>query len=536
MATRKSENIFIHSIVGGIICAVVVGLIESIILTLHFNWQDWNLPFTGLLYYGLIGLIIGAAVGIALMFTKRFLNVGFNGGFGFILAGGGAIAFCTYHYIALLLEDWGLGTSIPVKAVGYSILLVTAILLVTLLYHIAFKSFLKKYDRALSYLAICYFVLLAGAFIIFKTETGWGYEHIPYEINEYAEQPDPKYVFLIILDATRFDWLSTEGYDIETPNIQSIADDGIYFPNAIANSYWTKPTMASIFTGVYPKVHGTLRYETPLPRNIPVLAGQFTDLGYYTIGITTNVNLKHDQRYSRGFNNYTFMDRDDFLPFDERVPDLNRVLFLRSIIKRIPQIDLYGVRPMYTSGLKTTKRTIELIEFYNNAPLFVYLHYMDPHDPYYEHPYNGKYRHPKVEFTPEDSLERVSDLYVDELEYTDRRLGELFDYMKRANIYDSALIFLTADHGEEFFDHYAWNHMFSLYEELIHVPLIIKPPETRNFKEVDSTLVQQIDFAPTLVEFCGGNPPDGWQGENIFDEDFHNDYALSQWEGIYSIR
>ncbi|MBD3170496.1 MAG: sulfatase-like hydrolase/transferase, partial [candidate division Zixibacteria bacterium] len=386
--------------------------------------------------------------------------------------------------------------------------------------------------RVLTYLAITFTILLAGTFILSKVDTGWGYEYIPYEENEYVEHHEPKYVFLIILDATRFDWLSTEGYDIETPNLQSLADDGIYYANTIANSYWTKPTMASLFTSVLPKDHRTNYYTTPLNEELPVLAEQFRNMGYYSIGVTNNPNLKTPQKYHRGFNNYTFLARGTLLPFVQQGPLLNRLAFTKRILSH----RLYGNLPVFASGKATTEYSVNTIDYYRNNPLFAYIHYMDPHGPYYEHPYNGKSRHPRVEFTPEDSLERVTNLYKGELEYTDKWLGELIGYMKHSGIYDSSLIVLTADHGEEFFEHFCWSHIIALWDELIHVPLIIKPPFYENGGKVDTSLVQHLDIAPTMVEYAGGKPPDGWQGDNIFSPGYHNSSVISQCDGIYSIR
>ncbi|GAF92258.1 unnamed protein product, partial [marine sediment metagenome] len=191
---------------------------------------------------------------------------------------------------------------------------------------------------------------------------------------------------------------------------------------------------------------------------------------------------------------------------------------------------------LHAHGEIVNDYAVSLIEKYSGNPLFMYIHYMDPHGPYYEHPYNGVFKYPKVEFTPEDSLERVSGLYKGEIKYADSCLGELFGYLKETGIYDSSLIVLTADHGEQFFEHYGWVHLFFLFDELIHIPLIIKPPFSEGLGAVDTSLVQQLDLAPTMVEYAGGTPPENWQGNNIFYSDFHNNYVVSQMVGIFSVR
>jgi arylsulfatase A-like enzyme len=152
---------------------------------------------------------------------------------------------------------------------------------------------------------------------------------------------------------------------------------------------------------------------------------------------------------------------------------------------------------------------------------------MDPHARYYLHPFNGEYGSPANDPRGKN-LQFYSSAYQGEIVFTDVHLSRLIEYLKSTGLYDSAVIFFTADHGQEMFDHYFWGHSTSMYEEQIHIPLIIKLPENRYASTVNESLVSQIDFAPTLLHIAGIPRPDGWDGHNMLNEDFFNNCVISQ--------
>jgi arylsulfatase A-like enzyme len=316
--------------------------------------------------------------------------------------------------------------------------------------------------------------------------------------------------------------------------MQSLADDGIVFANAIGNCNWTRPAIASIFTSLLPESHGILRHSHAIPKDYKLLADELSNHSYYTVGISTNPNIKRVTGFARGFNEFYYLGGiKQAIPLDLEAPPLTHFETAEYLLPKL-MLSLNHRKVMFSDAERTTDRTISILNRMSDRRFFVYLHYMDPHDPYYHHPYNGQYGRPYGEDPAEENLELYSALYKGEITYFDKHLNRLLEYLKETGIYDSTLIILTADHGEEFYDHYGWQHGINMYDELIHNPLIIKLPSSAKAGTIDSTLVEQIDYAPTILEYLGFEPPDTWQGQYIFDPDYSNEYVVSQAEnGCY---
>jgi arylsulfatase A-like enzyme len=150
---------------------------------------------------------------------------------------------------------------------------------------------------------------------------------------------------------------------------------------------------------------------------------------------------------------------------------------------------------------------------------------MDPHGPYFEHPYNGKGYHAPVD---PSQAQFLSDAYDGEITYLDTHLGDVFAALKRLGLYDDALIVFTSDHGEEFYEHQGWSHGWTLYQEITHVPLIIKyPGNVRHSSKgegvagnvgagtVDEGLARSLDIAPTVLDVAGIEPPAAMRGVSL---------------------
>jgi arylsulfatase A-like enzyme len=163
-----------------------------------------------------------------------------------------------------------------------------------------------------------------------------------------------------------------------------------------------------------------------------------------------------------------------------------------------------------------TDRGLAWIAENGDHPFFLFLHYMDPHDPYFTHPYNGEGLARVANPNPDPSLaDEYRAAYDGEITYLDQQLARLFAELKRRGLYDSSLILLTADHGEEFCEHGGWWHGLTLYDEQIAVPLIIKAPRGGASDVVNETIVSSIDIAPTIIAAVGGTPPDVMSGRPL---------------------
>jgi arylsulfatase A-like enzyme len=138
-------------------------------------------------------------------------------------------------------------------------------------------------------------------------------------------------------------------------------------------------------------------------------------------------------------------------------------------------------------------------------PFFLFIHYMDPHDPFMDpESAEGGYARVRMEEPdPDLFLEPMRKAYIKEIEYLDQQLGLLFDELKSRGVYDESIIVLTADHGEEFYDHEGWWHGKTLYEELTHVPLMIKLPQNAMGGQTNTGIARHVDLAPTLLQYAG---------------------------------
>jgi arylsulfatase A-like enzyme len=151
---------------------------------------------------------------------------------------------------------------------------------------------------------------------------------------------------------------------------------------------------------------------------------------------------------------------------------------------------------------------------------YLFLHYMDPHDPYMDADKPGVgYARVQMENPPPEMREPMKKAYNDEIRHLDKYLGELFDGLRQRGLYDAALIVFTSDHGEEFYDHEGWWHGQTLFDELMHVPLIIKLPGNARAGDANSHLARHVDVPPTFLHFAGLEQPAAMPGMSLFGQD-----------------
>jgi arylsulfatase A-like enzyme len=159
----------------------------------------------------------------------------------------------------------------------------------------------------------------------------------------------------------------------------------------------------------------------------------------------------------------------------------------------------------------------DFLDRHENSRYFLFLHYMDPHDPYFEHPYNGR-AVARVAGDPDATrAEELRALYKGEIEYLDANIGKLFAKLRGQGVWDDTLIALTSDHGEELQEHGGWWHGLTLYDEQIHVPLLIKWQKGGESLGAgnEHELARLIDVAPTLVARTGAAIPAAMQGFDL---------------------
>ena len=332
-----------------------------------------------------------------------------------------------------------------------------------------------------------------------------------------AEGTDPRPpIILVVPDALRADVVSPE----LTPNLHAFMRDSVVFSEAWSTASWTRPAVASILTGLYPSEHRAVHKTDRLPEEIPTLADLLSQGGYRTVASVTNVNLAPVFGLGRGFEAYSYHAPRPFLG----APVAASRLFIVEIYRLLRLRFFPGHREVfryYAEGELILKQGRKLMDPYTGKPqpFFAYLHFMEPHDPYFAHPYDGR-GVARVE-NPNPPVAKAGeylDLYRQEVKHFDKIFGELVAYLKETNVYHRSLIVFTSDHGEEFADHGGFWHGTTLYRELVRVPLIIHFPGGAGSGTVQNEPVSLLDLMPTALGAAGVQPPKSLAGRILSPE------------------
>ncbi len=172
----------------------------------------------------------------------------------------------------------------------------------------------------------------------------------------------------------------------------------------------------------------------------------------------------------------------------------------------------------YRDAATLNRAVFDWLDHRPESPWLLFVAYMDPHDPYFEHPYRGPGYSRAAHPHPDPSeAERLRRLYDGEITYWDEQFGALVQKLKDEGLYDEAIVVVTADHGEEFADHGGFWHGTTLYDELVHVPLLVKLPYGERAGERIDHWVQHVDLMPTLLRRLGVEVPEGVQGGELFE-------------------
>lgn len=313
-------------------------------------------------------------------------------------------------------------------------------------------------------------------------------------------------IIVYVVDCLRADHVSCYGYSRPTtPNIDALAHDGVLFEHAFAPSTWTKPIAASILTGLYPPAHGLRMRTDVVERNIRSLPEWLGAEGYTTLAISSIGNVSSSLGIGRGFDHFIDLYKDPRLRGKRAIADVR----LEKLFHEEQGEVVFPLAADINDAL------FPWIEQNNDRDFFAFLWAMDPHDPYdppddwklyvdpeYQGRMDGSRELAKQAVRPED-LQHLIDLYDSEILYTDHCFGQLITYLKDKGIYDESLILVMGDHGEAFGDHGHMIHGHLPFEEIVHVPLIMKLPGQSNAGDDISGLVSLVDVLPTVVDVAG---------------------------------
>jgi len=327
-------------------------------------------------------------------------------------------------------------------------------------------------------------------------------------------------VLLITIDTLRADHLTSYGYTRPTsPVLDGLAAEGVLFARAYSQSSWTKPATASLLTSQYPSMHQTNLELSRIPEPEVLLPEALHDGGYTTAVLSGNPWVTSEYGFNQGVDRF-------YSIYDERFA---RVTLLMQALKRA-NAKLYDAAKRLVQGkLRTTARDEQVeaeaerwIGANRDRPFFAYLHLMSAHPPYdppppfdtmfNKHPqFPPVTNHPKTSYffgqradpLPDEQLADMVARYDGGIRFGDGVVGKLIAALRSLDLLDATVVVVTADHGEEFYDHGNWGHGHSVYNELLHVPLIVRyPARFPRGVRVDST-VMTIDVMPTILELTG---------------------------------
>ncbi len=361
--------------------------------------------------------------------------------------------------------------------------------------------------------------------------------YTPREFPPRAGEPkSPKNIMIIVSDTCRADALGAYGGANSTPNIDRLAREGVVFKNAYSQAPWTLPSMLSAVSSLYPSVmqRGRL-YRTPSA--VTTFTEVLHSYGYFTKLLTANSALSSAAGFTQGFDEFTI-----YIHFSRTHSRTPLPMFEKLMYLYLRAFDL-SMLPDLTDTI--TRKTLKFLDSGDlPEPFFLWLHYMDPHTPYnpperfigrkfktqLNRPFvpnnpwhiSGDYTDPQdedirigiIHLTSEDKA-FLHYLYDAEVRYLDEMIGDLIGKMDERGLDDNTLVIFTSDHGEEFWEHGDWGHGQSLFNELIHIPLIIWGAGLPH-KEIE-TQVELIDLAPTLLELAGIPVPEEFQGQSLVD-------------------
>ncbi len=349
-------------------------------------------------------------------------------------------------------------------------------------------------------------VIIAGAVRVFVRKEDNGLRGISPSSSTLP------HIIVIIMDTVRQDRLSCYGYSRDTsPNLMRLSQTSRVYDNAYSTSGWTSPAHASLFTGVFPIVHGTTQKNWMMDRKLTTLAEILSAVGYKTFAVSENPWVSKLFNFDQGFSEYYETWR---------------------IRNENPKENL--AYQLFQKFISQTSR---------DKPFFVFINFMEAHNPYNSsHQFFGHFSSNKSiyctdnswqgfflgrrKFSPEE-IQQLNEHYDEEILYVDDLIGDIVDLLVEKQIWDETIFIVTSDHGENIGDHGMMDHVFSLYETTIKIPLLIHyprlfPPGTR-----DGQFVQILDILPTLLGMIGVDDERiHFQGVDLTKNDPRNERAV----------
>jgi arylsulfatase A-like enzyme len=289
-------------------------------------------------------------------------------------------------------------------------------------------------------------------------------------------------VLFVLVDTLRADRLGSYGYERDTsPNIDALAATGIRFAQQVSQSSWTKCSMSSLWTGLYPARTRSLRAYDVISEEATMPAELFRDAGFRTAAVWRNGWIAPNFGFSQGFEIY-------LSPRGRRDPRMNQV--------DNPNISLEG------SDANIIDSAREFLRVHGHERWFLYLHMMDVH---------------QYAYSEDTALFGVaySDSYDNSIRWVDSLVGHLFDDLEQQGLRERTVIVFGADHGEAFGEHGAEGHAHNVYGEVTTTPLILSFPFRLEPGIAVEARSENVDLWPTVLELVGLPPLPDTDGQSL---------------------
>ena len=288
---------------------------------------------------------------------------------------------------------------------------------------------------------------------------------------------------------------------VETPTLDAFAGEAAVFEHAQAPENWTKPSVASVLTSLTPTTHNTKEQSSSLPQSALTIAEVFQRNDFATGSFIANGYVSDRFGFDQGWDHYTNYIREE----------------------------------RNTTAGNVFREAATWIEEHREERFFAYIQTIDPHVPYdppddlLAHYHPGPYTGPisprrtglqledvkrgRMTLTPAD-VRRLEALHDGEISYHDREMTTFVARLRELGLYDNTIFVVTSDHGEEFNDHGSYGHGHSIFQELLHVPLMMRWNGVIDPLRIGPT-VSTLDIAPTVLEATGVEIPEEFEGSSL---------------------
>ncbi len=301
------------------------------------------------------------------------------------------------------------------------------------------------------------------------------------DIARLEERTDVNVLFILV-DMLRADHLGSYGYGRDTsPELDRIAAAGVRFERHLAQSSWTKASMASLWTGMYPARTGITRFDDLIPDAARLPAEILKDAGFRTAGLFRNGWVAATFGFDRGFDVYSRPATRPIAP---------------SVRASNPTLTLGG------SDEDAIAAAVEFLRIHGDERWFLYLHLMDVHQYLYDEEsalFGGSY----------------ADIYDNSIRWTDGTIAVLWEYLAEWGHLEDTLVAIVSDHGEAFRERNLEGHARGVYRETTEVPFVLSFPFRLQPGVAVDVRTRNVDVWPTLLDLIGLPPPPGIDGRSL---------------------